>query len=160
MITLIKNNWIPSVVLFYSVSSLIISAWAEFGFRIPACQLCYFQRLVLLILVPLSFFSITKGSSALTNFFLSTALLALLCISSYHFLIQLGLFNDSCLLSKAPSRDAFLASIKTHNGCSAITFKILGIPASFVNTLFSLCCLLFQLFEWIVKKKNKLLIMK
>ena len=130
--------------------------------ELKPCELCKWQRLpYFLIGVTVPLLSALKLNKILKNFVLFSFSVSLF-LSLYHFLIQLGLIAGTCTVPQNVNTLEAFHSLLEHNEntCSLITWKVLGIPVTFYNFIFSLFFIFLLGIEKISSSISKCILIK
>jgi disulfide bond formation protein DsbB len=152
--------------LVYSLAGLSLSILFEHVGGIQPCRLCCAQRWLLAGLFAISNWSLAIHRRVLREGTVTVAP-AILCIGFeflipvaivgiglYHWLIQLGVISDTCLLPPSVSTIAdFRALLEKPRGCSAVSFSLFGLPTSALNFVAGLT-LVFLRSLWANSKKG------
>ena len=141
----VKHKIILSLILIFSIFSLITAYFIQYVLGHQPCNLCLLERIpyisvIIIILLCLYFKKFEKISliSLSSIFFIATLL------SFYHFGIEQGFIEESlvCNLNseeKAFTAEELLKELKEKPiSCKDVTFKILGISLATINTIISL----------------------
>ena len=123
------------------ISALIIQYWLGH----EPCKLCLYERIpyFLSILLILKILFI-KRHEKITLLILSLVFLSSAALAFYHFGIEQGFFSESLActtedLSKTLSKEELLQQLKQNSiSCKDVSFRILGLSLSAINTIFSL----------------------
>ena len=123
------------------ISTLIMQYWLGY----EPCKLCLYQRipyfLAILLIIKIFFF---RRYEKITLLILSLLFVSSAALAFYHFGIEQGFFKESLTctspdLSKALSKEQLLEQLKQHSiSCKDVSFRILGLSLSAINTVFSL----------------------
>lgn len=158
--TLLKTKINTKIILscwIYSSLALLTSFFFEYTKEIQPCLFCKLQRLAFLGIFLIS----TSCLAFYCNFFVYYLLkiLLILCFifASVHLALQMSLIRDICSVPiKMSSIEAFkdLMYASKNSGCTAIPWKILGLPVSAFNAAFSLSIFLMVIFYGRVKKSG------
>ncbi len=136
-----KKECKPLVLALFAVFSLLGAYWAEYKWKIMPCQLCLYQRYILIMIIPLSLFSL------FLRFLYPLARLGLWCsfmLNSY----QIGVeqkwweapaFCGRAIESQGNSKEDKMKAIyhalqnqdKSLPPCDKITWRIHKVPATF-----------------------------
>jgi len=141
-----QSNNIFLIIIFAVISLAIISALIiQYWLDHEPCKLCLYQRipyfLAILLLIKIFFF---KKYEKITLLILSLIFIGSTALAFYHFGIEQGFFNESLActapdLSKTLSKEQLLEQLKQNNiSCKDVSFRILGMSLTTINTIFSL----------------------
>jgi disulfide bond formation protein DsbB len=137
--TKVRNAWVYAT-LAYAALGLSLSFAMEHWGNITPCRLCYIQRWILVALLGICSVHPLIRSKAFVTGSIRVALVALVCVSTYHWFVQLGLVADPCFLPKEiGTLDDFRALLERPKGCADIGFSIFKLPISALNSLVSTC---------------------
>ena len=158
----VKHKIILSLILIFSIFSLITAYFIQYVLGHQPCNLCLLERIpyisvIIIILLCLYFKKFEKISliSLSSIFFIATLL------SFYHFGIEQGFIEESlvCNLNseeKAFTAEELLKELKEKPiSCKDVTFKILGISLATINTIISLILSVITLRVFLNYEKNK-----
>jgi len=132
---------ILAIISLTTISALIIQYWLGH----QPCKLCLYERipyfLSMLLIIKIIFIKKYQKITLLILFlvFMSSAVLAF-----YHFGIEQGFFSESLVctsgdLSKTLSKEELLRQLKLNSiSCKDVSFRILGLSLSAINTIFSI----------------------
>ena len=123
------------------ISALIIQYWLGH----EPCKLCLYERipyfLSILLIVKILFI---KRHEKITLLILSLVFLSSTALAFYHLGIEQGFFSESLAcatedVSKTLSKEELLQQLKQNSiSCKEVSFRILGLSLSAINTIFSL----------------------
>ena len=145
----LKLNSYLKIIFLISLISVLSAFFIEFVLGHQPCNLCLIQRIpyiLSIILISLNFF--LKKSEKFTIILLALVFSFSLIISSYHFGIERGFFEESgvCGLKNASdiiSKDEILKQLQVKNiNCKDVTFKIFGFSLTTFNMIISLFLLI------------------
>ena len=148
MLSLKLNSYLK-IIFFISLISVLSAFFIEFVLGHQPCNLCLIQRIpyiLSIILISLNFF--LKKSEKFNIILLALVFSFSLIISSYHFGIERGFFEESgvCGLKNASdiiSKDEILKQLQVKNiSCKDVTFKIFGFSLTTFNMIISLFLLI------------------
>ena len=141
----IKNKTILSLILLFSVFSLIAAYFIQYVLKHQPCNLCLIERIPYFFsIIIISIFLFTKKFEKLSLIILSLIFFSATLIASYHYGIEQGFFKESlvCDLSdeiKNLSKEALLNQLKEVSvSCKDVTFKILGLSLATFNIFITL----------------------
>lgn len=151
MLTLTSYRF-ETIALIFSTIGILVSLFFEFVLNSQPCKLCLWQRYLMLAIFCFSILSIITSFKSIVLLILGT-FLALISVSGYHAMIQLGFLTDLCSVPMVSSRMEFWEVINSPIPCSKISASIFGIPLSVANAVFStgISCLLTK---EIIKKRS------
>ena len=143
----IKNKFILSTVLIFSIFALITAYFIQYILGHEPCNLCLIERIPYFTAVAL--ISLIVGL-----FFIFGAI-----ISFYHFGIEQGFFKESLVCdlgdNKAVSAKDLLKQLeKEIISCKDVSFKILGLSLATFNTIISTIISVIMLKIVIIYDKN------
>lgn len=126
-------------ICFFSWLSVLASFYMEYVGELILCQLCYYQRMTWIAIVIISSISSLGYLKKYGFFSICSLLLLSIFLSAYHLLIQYGFILDKCTVSQnIGSMEDFQTLIfQPKKACSEIMWKILELPITFYNFLFS-----------------------
>lgn len=120
----------------------------EYWWNVTPCRLCYIQRWLLVALLGICGIYLLIRSRVFVTGAIRSALVVLVCVSTYHWLVQLGFISDPCFLPKEVGTIAdFRTMLQKPQGCSSIGFSLFGIPVSALNSIAGAMMILFPLFQ-------------
>ena len=141
-----NNKFILNSILAFSILSLAIAYYIQYGLGHKPCNLCLIERIPYIstiILIPVIFLinAFKKLiASILMLFFVFGAI-----VSFYHFGIEQGFFSESlvCVLDNNNnnlSKEDLLKQLenKTAISCKDVTFRFLGLSLATINTVISI----------------------
>ena len=141
-----NNKFILNSILAFSILSLAIAYYIQYGLGHKPCNLCLIERIPYIstiILIPVIFLinAFKKLiASILMLFFVFGAI-----VSFYHFGIEQGFFSESlvCVLDNNNnnlSKEDLLKQLenKTAISCKDVTFRFLGLSLATINTIISI----------------------
>ena len=141
-----NNKFILNSILAFSMLSLAIAYYIQYGLGHKPCNLCLIERIPYIstiILIPVIFLinAFKKLiASILMLFFVFGAI-----VSFYHFGIEQGFFSESlvCVLDNNNnnlSKEDLLKQLenKTAISCKDVTFRFLGLSLATINTVISI----------------------
>ena len=141
-----NNKFILNSILAFSMLSLAIAYYIQYGLGHKPCNLCLIERIPYIstiILIPVIFLinAFKKLiASILMLFFVFGAI-----VSFYHFGIEQGFFSESlvCVLDNNNnnlSKEDLLKQLenKTAISCREVTFRFLGLSLATINTVISI----------------------
>ena len=132
---------ILAIISLTTISTLIIQYWLGY----EPCKLCLYERipyfLSILLIVKILFI---KRHEKITLLILSLVFLSSTALAFYHLGIEQGFFSESLVcatedVSKTLSKEELLQQLKQNSiSCKEVSFRILGLSLSAINTIFSL----------------------
>ena len=141
-----NNKFILNSILAFSMLSLAIAYYIQYGLGHKPCNLCLIERIPYIstiILIPVIFLinAFKKLiASILMLFFVFGAI-----VSFYHFGIEQGFFSESlvCVLDNNNNnltKEDLLKQLenKTAISCKDVTFRFLGLSLATINTVISI----------------------
>ena len=141
-----NNKFILNSILAFSMLSLAIAYYIQYGLGHKPCNLCLIERIPYIstiILIPLIFLinAFKKLiASILMLFFVVGAV-----VSFYHFGIEQGLFSESLVCdldnnNNNLSKEDLLKQLenKTAISCKDVTFRFFGLSLATINTVISI----------------------
>ena len=141
----IKNKTIFSLILLFSIFSLIAAYFIQYVLKHQPCNLCLIERIPYffsIIIISICLFN--KKFEKISLIFLSLIFFSAALIAFYHFSIEQGFINESliCDLSNENndlSKEALLNQLKEMPiSCADVTFKIFGLSLATFNIFISL----------------------
>lgn len=135
MLTLTSYRF-ETIALVFSTLGILVSLFFEFVLGSQPCKLCLWQRYLMLGIFCLSILSIITSFKVVVLLILGS-FLALIGVSGYHAMVQLGFLVDPCSVPVVSSKMEFWEAINSPVPCSKISASIFGIPLSVVNAVFS-----------------------
>ena len=157
-----KNKKIFTIILLFSIFTLLFAYFVEYVLGHKPCNLCLIERIpyILSIIIIIFNFIFTKYE----KFYL--ILLALIFFSStilsfYHFGIEQGFIEESfvCNLdlgNNSLTTEDLLKELKEKTiSCKNVTFKILGLSLATINTVISFILTIIIVKLFLNYEKNK-----
>ena len=133
----LSNYRFETIAIFYSVLGICFSLFFEFALGILPCKICMWQRYLFFSILSLSLFSMITNYQVFVLLVLGT-FVGLICVSTYHALIQFGFVSDPCSVPRVATMEEFWKAINsTTIPCAKITASIFGFPISLVNAISS-----------------------
>ena len=141
-----NNKYILNIVLVFSILSLAIAYFIQYGLNHKPCNLCLIERIPYIsavILVSL-IFMVNKFERVIAGivmlFFIFGAI-----VSFYHVGIEQGFFSESLVCdldspAKNLSKEDLLKQLesKTAISCKDVTFRFFGLSLATINTVISI----------------------
>jgi len=158
----IKYKITLSLILFFSVFSLITAYFIQYVLGHQPCNLCLLERIpyivsIIIISICLFYKKFEKISlTILSLIFFSAALLAF-----YHFGIEQGFIKESLVCdlgftSTDLSKEALLNQLKTMPvSCKDVTFKIFNLSLATFNIFFNLALTVITMKLFLTYEKNR-----
>jgi disulfide bond formation protein DsbB len=158
----IKYKITLSLILFFSVFSLIAAYFIQYVLGHQPCNLCLLERIpyivsIIIISICLFYKKFEKISlTILSLIFFSAALLAF-----YHFGIEQGFIKESLVCdlgvtSTDLSKEALLNQLKTMPvSCKDVTFKIFNLSLATFNIFFNLALTVITMKLFLTYEKNR-----
>ena len=158
----IKYKITLSLILFFSVFSLIAAYFIQYVLGHQPCNLCLLERIpyivsIIIISICLFYKKFEKISlTILSLIFFSAALLAF-----YHFGIEQGFIKESLVCdlgftSTDLSKEALLNQLKTMPvSCKDVTFKIFNLSLATFNIFFNLALTVITMKLFLAYEKNR-----
>ena len=140
-----SNKLLLNGILFFSVLSLSIAYFIQYGLGHKPCNLCIIERIpyiASIILISLIFI-ISKYEKIISSIILVFFIFGVV-VSFYHFGIEQGFFSESliCELSNNNplNKEELLNQLKKAEivSCKDVTFRFLGLSLATINTVISL----------------------
>jgi disulfide bond formation protein DsbB len=127
------NRWFLAMISIGAVA-LASSISAVHLFHLKPCGICKLQRIPFALLIVNSGFGLL--SSYKQGFFKGTQVcLALgIILGMGHFLVQMGALPDPCAVQKGVRSVQEFSQLLISPKCSDLSWKILGVPVSLINT--------------------------
>ena len=141
----IKNKTIFSLILLFSIFSLIAAYFIQYVLKHQPCNLCLIERIPYffsIIIISICLFA--EKFEKLSLITLSLIFLSATLIAFYHFGIEQGFIKESLVCdlnnkSKDLSKEALLNQLKEMPiSCKDVTFKIFGLSLASFNIFISL----------------------
>ena len=145
-----------------SIISLISAFFIEYALGHKPCNLCLLERIpygLAIILIILNY--ISKISGKLIILLLILTFIFSLIISTYHFGIEQGFFDESaiCVLKDSPElitkEDILNQLAEKKVSCKDVTFRIFGLSLTGINIILSLIITIILLITFIRYEKIK-----
>lgn len=125
-----KHNTVTIATLYFSLTGMLFSYWAELVVELQPCRLCLVQR-YLLLAVALT--TILRAVWAQRTSLLALEIFTVSCLlaaSSYHLAIQYNWLAPPCLNEVSTvSIKSFLDSLPQSIPCSQSMLTVMGVPA-------------------------------
>ena len=141
----IKNKTIFSLILLFSIFSLMAAYFIQYVLKHQPCNLCLIERIPYFFsIIIISFCLLTKKFEKISLIFLSLIFFSAALIAFYHFGIEQGFIRESLVCdlnieSNNLSKEALLNQLKTLSvSCKDVTFKIFGLSLATFNIFFTL----------------------
>ena len=141
----IKNKTIFSLILLFSIFSLMAAYFIQYVLKHQPCNLCLIERIPYFFsIIIISIFLFTKKFEKLFLIILSLIFFSGTLIAFYHFGIEQGFFKESLVcdlnsLSNELTKEALLKQLKEVSvSCKDVTFKIFGLSLATFNIFISL----------------------
>ena len=141
----IKNKTILSLILLFSVFSLVAAYFIQYVLKHQPCNLCLIERIPYIFsIIVTSICLFFKRFEKLSLIFLSLIFFSAALIAFYHFAIEQGFIKESlvCDLNNTNnnlSKEALLNQLKEMTvSCKNVTFKIFGLSLATFNIFITL----------------------
>ena len=141
----IKNKTIFSLILLFSIFSLIAAYFIQYVLKHQPCNLCLIERIPYFFsIIVISICLFTNKFEKLSLIILSLIFFSATLIAFYHFGIEQGFIKESLVCdlnneSNNLSKEALLNELKTMPvSCKDVTFKIFGLSLATFNIFISL----------------------
>ena len=141
----IKNKTIFSLILLFSVFSLIVAYFIQYVLKHQPCNLCLIGRIPYFFsIIVISICLFTEKFERLSLIILSLIFFSATLVAFYHFGIEQGFIEESLVCdlndeSDNLSKEALLNKLKTVPvSCKDVTFKIFGLSLATINIFISL----------------------
>ena len=141
----IKNKTIFSLILLFSIFSLIAAYFIQYVLKHQPCNLCLIERIPYFFsIIVISICLFTNKFEKLSLIILSLIFFSATLIAFYHFGIEQGFIKESlvCDLENENnnlSKEALLNQLKKMPiSCKNVTFKIFGLSLATFNILINL----------------------
>jgi disulfide bond formation protein DsbB len=136
-----RKSWIVSFPFLCGIFALVafcLSMVAEYLWKIEACRLCKIERSIYAGILIFSTFGLWQRFKTLAKGVVLFLLVTLMLLSSYHLLIQWGLFTDPCAVpNDIATLEDFQKMLDSPLPCSKIAWQFFGLPVSAYNLGFS-----------------------
>ena len=141
----IKNKTIFSLILLFSIFSLIAAYFIQYVLKHQPCNLCLIERIPYFFsIIVISICLFTNKFEKLSLIILSLIFFSATLIAFYHFGIEQGFIKESLVCdlnneSNNLSKEALLNELKTMPvSCKDVTFKIFGLSLATFNIFITL----------------------
>jgi disulfide bond formation protein DsbB len=141
----IKHKILLNLILLFSVFALLSAYFIQHILNHQPCNLCLIERVpYILIIVIITLTLIFKKFEKICIIILALIFISAALISIYHFGIEQGVIEESlvCNLnsqSNSLTTEDLLKELKEKTiSCKDVTFRILGLSLTTINTIFSL----------------------
>ena len=141
----IKNKTIFSLILLFSIFSLIAAYFIQYVLKHQPCNLCLIERIPYFFsIIVISICLFTKKFEKLSLIVLSLIFFSATLIAFYHFGIEQGFIKESLVCDLDTSNnvlttEALLNQLKEIPvSCKDVTFKIFGLSLATFNIFISL----------------------
>ena len=158
----IKNKTIFSLILLFSIFSLIAAYFIQYVLKHQPCNLCLIERIPYFVsIIVISFFLFTKKLGKPVLLVLSLVFFSAALIAFYHFGIEQGFIKESLVCdlnnqSNDLSKEALLNQLKEMPvSCKDVTFKFLGLSLATFNIFISLILSVITGKIFLTYEKNK-----
>mgnify|MGYP006161068067 FL=1 len=151
-----------SLILIYSIFSLVAAYFIEYVLGHQPCNLCLLQRIpYIFVIIIISLCLFLKKFEKFSFIALSLIFFIGTLLSFYHFGIEQGFFSESlvCDLKNEEivlTREELLKQLKEKPiSCKDVTFRILGVSLATINTIISLILSIITIKTYLDYEKNK-----
>ena len=158
----LKIEFYLKSILLISLISIISAYFIEYGLGYQPCNLCLIERIpygLSIFLITLNFF-LKKNKKFIILLLILTFLFSLI-ISTYHFGIEQGFFEESTVCGvkntvEIITKEEILKQFQQKTvSCKDVTFKIFGMSLTSINILVSLIILIILTKIFMSYEKNK-----
>ena len=158
----LKIEFYLKLILIISFVSIISAYFIEYGLGYQPCNLCLIERIpygLTIFLITLNYF-FKKNEKFIILLLILTFLFSLI-ISTYHFGIEQGFFEESTVCGvkdaiEIISKEELLKQLQQKTvSCKDVTFKIFGMSLTSINVLISLIILITLTKIFMSYEKNK-----
>ena len=158
----LKIEFYLKSILLISLISIISAYFIEYGLGYQPCNLCLIERIpygLSIFLITLNFF-LKKNKKFIILLLILTFLFSLI-ISTYHFGIEQGFFEESTVCGvkntvEIITKEEILKQFQQKTvSCKDVTFKIFGMSLTSINILISLIILIIIIKIFMSYEKNK-----
>ena len=158
----LKIEFYLKSILLISLISIISAYFIEYGLGYQPCNLCLIERIpygLSIFLITLNFF-LKKNKKFIILLLILTFLFSLI-ISTYHFGIEQGFFEESTVCGvkntvEIITKEEILKQFQQKTvSCKDVTFKIFGMSLTSINILMSLIILIILTKIFMSYEKNK-----
>ena len=158
----LKTEFYLKCILIISIVSIISAYFIEYSLGHQPCNLCLIERIPYGLAIFLIIFNhFFKKSEKFIILLLILIFSFSLIISSYHFGIEQGFFEESAVCgiknaSEIISKDEILKQLQEKNiSCKDVTFKIFGMSLTSFNIMLSIIILVTLIKIFTSYEKNK-----
>ncbi len=135
-----KRIWVSDyiLVIIWMISGLVLgtSFFHQYVNKIEPCKLCIWQRFLYILVFSFSPLGLAQHLNSSIRITLNIIFLAGLCLSTYHTLIQFGWLSDRCTAQSIETMEDFMRMLAQPKiSCSAVSWKLFGLPATLYNAL-------------------------
>ena len=141
----LRPRFLLNLILFISLISLVSAYFIEYILGHQPCNLCLIERIPYALCVILIFVNIiTKKNEKFVILLLILIFFFSFTISSYHFGIEQGFFDESTVCTfkdsaEITSKEELLKQLSEKNiSCKDVTFRIFGLSLTSINIFISL----------------------
>ena len=158
----LKIEFYLKSILLISLVSIISAYFIEYGLGYQPCNLCLIERIpygLTIFLITLNYF-FKKNEKFIILLLILTFLFSLI-ISTYHFGIEQGFFEESTVCGvkntvEIITKEEILKQFQQKTvSCKDVTFKIFGMSLTSINILMSLIILIILTKIFMSYEKNK-----
>lgn len=152
----LKVNSLYVITFAISLIAIFSSLVSEYVFDIAPCQLCYYQRIPFFLSIAVSIFGIFSEKKSLVSSCLVVIFMSSSLIATYHVLVQNGVINDPCKITKVQSIDDFVSLLEKKQSCNKINWSIFGVSAALLNAgISSFFVFAIAVNEWYTRKLSR-----
>ena len=142
MFNKIENLFYPLLMLI-SIFAILSALYIEHILSVPACKLCFYQRIPYLFSIIICFLGYFFPKNKIWLYLLILTFVSSLIISGYHFGIEQNIFSDfsGCTNQNLNTIDKskLLNSLNEFlPNCKDVNFRILGFSLATINFLLSI----------------------
>ena len=158
----LKNEFFLKIILIISVIALISAYFIEYVLGHQPCNLCLLERIPygLSIILIIAIFALNKNQKFLVLLLILTFIFAL-AISSYHYGIEQGFFQESTVcgaknIDENITKESLLKQLNERIiSCKDVTFRIFGLSLTGINIIINLIFIITLTKIYTNNEKNK-----
>ena len=158
----LKNKTILSLILLFSIFSLIAAYFIQYVLGHQPCNLCLIERIPYIVsIIIISICLFLKKFEKLSLIILSLIFFSATLLAFYHFGIEQEFIKESVVCdldvtSTDLSKETVLNQLKVMPmSCKDVTFKILGLSLATINIFISLIITTITIKLFLTYEKNK-----
>tara|TARA_B100000989_G_scaffold14413_1_gene9590 strand:- start:31 stop:519 length:489 start_codon:yes stop_codon:yes gene_type:complete len=158
----IKTELYLKIVFLFSLIALISAYYIEYVLGHQPCNLCLIERIPygIGIILTLSIFLLKKNVRFLILLLILTFIFSFL-ISSYHFGIEQGFFQESAVCGlkdyteNITKEDLLKQLNEIRVSCKDVTFRIFGLSLTSINIVINIIFIITLIINYFTYEKNK-----